>query len=154
MSDLLFAGILLYRSRESASHAFREYNQWFSTVQTDHLKIFYDTYTMLSQMSEEAEDDEMLPLSQIGLMMVDWIDPFKALWVLTSIDEVCGDWSVHRGREGSTIDTSVHLDLSIEVLKLILMETSRMYPGMLLIKRWWRKRKYRWLSKGPGVFTF
>lgn len=44
-----------------------------------HPKIFYDTYMMLSQMSEEAEDDEMLPLSQIGLMMVDWIDPFKAM---------------------------------------------------------------------------
>lgn len=34
---------------------------------------------MLSQMSEEAEDEEMLPLSQIGLMMVDWIDPFQAV---------------------------------------------------------------------------
>lgn len=42
-------------------------------------------------MSEEAEDDEMLPLSQIGLMMVDWIDPFKAMWVLASIDEARED---------------------------------------------------------------
>lgn len=56
-----------------------------------HPKIFYDTYMMLSQMSEEAEDDEMLPLSQIGLMMVDWIDPFKAMWVLASIDEARED---------------------------------------------------------------
>lgn len=95
---------------------------------------------MLSQMSEEAEDDEMLPLSQIGLMMVDWIDPFKAMWVLTSIDEAHEDWHVHSGREGSTIDTSVHLDLSVEVLKLILIETSRMCPGMLVIEHWWRKR--------------
>ncbi|EAL23115.1 hypothetical protein CNBA6400 [Cryptococcus deneoformans B-3501A] len=108
--------VLLYFSPETADNQpLRQCLTYFLPVycytaaenQRRMLSIFYDTYTMLSQMSEEAEDDEMLPLSQIGLMMVDWIDPFKAL-----------------GREGSTIDTSVHLDLSIEVLKLILMETS------------------------------
>lgn len=108
--------VLLYFSPETADNQpLRQCLTYFLPVycytaadnQRRMLSIFYDTYMMLSQMSEEAEDDEMLPLSQIGLMMVDWIDPFKAI-----------------GREGSTIDTSVHLDLSVEVLKLILIETS------------------------------
>ncbi|KIR69079.1 condensin complex subunit 3 [Cryptococcus bacillisporus CA1873] len=108
--------VLLYFSPETADNQpLRQCLTYFLPVycytaaenQRRMLSIFYDTYTMLSQMSEEAEDEEMLPLSQIGLMMVDWIDPFQVV-----------------GREGSTIDTSGHLDLSVEVLKLILIETS------------------------------
>ncbi|WVO20456.1 uncharacterized protein IAS62_001753 [Cryptococcus decagattii] len=108
--------VLLYFSPETADNQpLRQCLTYFLPVycytaaenQRRMLSIFYDTYMMLSQMSEEAGDEDMLPLSQIGLMMVDWIDPFQAV-----------------GREGSTIDTSGHLDLSVEVLKLILIETS------------------------------
>ena len=35
---------------------------------------------MLSQLAEEFEGEaDMLPLSQMGLMMVDWLDPEKAV---------------------------------------------------------------------------
>jgi condensin complex subunit 3 len=35
---------------------------------------------MLAQLCEEMEDEqEMPPLAQMGLMMVDWLDPQKAV---------------------------------------------------------------------------
>jgi len=35
---------------------------------------------MLAQMCEDAERDQpMLPLAQMGLMMVDWLDPQKVV---------------------------------------------------------------------------
>jgi hypothetical protein len=35
---------------------------------------------MLMQLSDEMEhEDGMLPLAQMGLMMVDWLDPQKAV---------------------------------------------------------------------------
>lgn len=35
---------------------------------------------MLQQLLDEREEDqEMLPLGQIGLMMIDWLDPLKAV---------------------------------------------------------------------------
>lgn len=44
------------------------------------VQIFSDTFTMLSQLAEEFEGEEdMLALSTMGLMMVDWLDPEKAV---------------------------------------------------------------------------
>lgn len=37
---------------------------------------------MLAQLHDELDDEqEMLPLGQMGLMMVDWLDPQKAVYV-------------------------------------------------------------------------
>jgi len=45
-----------------------------------YIQIFTDTLEMLAQMSEDAEKDQpMLPLAQMGLMMVDWLDPQKVV---------------------------------------------------------------------------
>jgi len=45
-----------------------------------HIQIFSDTLDMLAQMCEEAEKDQpMLPIAQMGLMMVDWLDPQKVV---------------------------------------------------------------------------
>ncbi|WVQ85926.1 hypothetical protein IAT38_008094 [Cryptococcus sp. DSM 104549] len=72
------------------------------------LSIFFDTYSRLSQSVEEAADDEMPPLSQMGLMIADWLDPQKTV-----------------EREGIIADATVHLDLAREILKSLLSETSR-----------------------------
>lgn len=34
---------------------------------------------MLAQLHEEAEDEPMLPLAQMGLILVDWLDPQKTV---------------------------------------------------------------------------
>jgi condensin complex subunit 3 len=45
-----------------------------------HIQIFTDTLESLAQMCEEAENDQpMLPIAQMGLMMVDWLDPQKVV---------------------------------------------------------------------------
>ena len=45
-----------------------------------YIQIFTDTLEMLAQMCEDAEKDQpMLPIAQMGLMMVDWLDPQKVV---------------------------------------------------------------------------
>lgn len=61
---------------------------------------------MLSELPEEFEgSNDLLPLGQMGLMMVDWLDPQKTV--------------------GAVVDHGVHLDLGLELLKALLTETSR-----------------------------
>jgi hypothetical protein len=44
------------------------------------IQIFTETFEMLATLHEDAGDDEpMLPLAQIGLMLVDWLDPQKTV---------------------------------------------------------------------------
>ena len=63
---------------------------------------------MLSQLHEEVEDEaDMPPLAQMGLMLVDWLDPQKTV-----------------EREGIQPDFKLHLDLGVGVLKGVLTETS------------------------------
>lgn len=86
---------------------------------------------MLGQLHEEAEDEqEMLGLQVMGLMMVDWLDPQKAVYVLTSSKDFVASSRVVviyvdsriRDRDGVKTDGDVHLDLAVEVLKGMLSE--------------------------------
>jgi condensin complex subunit 3 len=44
------------------------------------LSIFTDTLTHVSAFAEDFEGSpDLLPLAQMGLMMVDWLDPEKAV---------------------------------------------------------------------------
>ena len=57
---------------------------------TDPVQIFSDTFGLLAQIAEEAESDqEMLSLVQMGLMMVDWLDPTKTVLVKPSLARAC-----------------------------------------------------------------
>ncbi|WVQ70731.1 hypothetical protein IAR50_000253 [Cryptococcus sp. DSM 104548] len=107
--------VLLYFSPETADNQpLRQCLTYFLPVycytaaenQRRMLEIFYHTFGMLSKLWEEAEDEEMPPLSQIGLMMVDWLDPHKVV-----------------ERDGSTADPAIHLELAVEILKCLLTET-------------------------------
>jgi condensin complex subunit 3 len=43
-------------------------------------KIFIETFDILAKLTEENEDEQdMIPLAQAGLMMIDWTDPSKAV---------------------------------------------------------------------------
>ncbi|OCF43623.1 condensin complex subunit 3 [Kwoniella heveanensis CBS 569] len=108
--------VLLYFSPETADNQpVRQCLTYFLPVycysapenQRRMLSIFSETFSLLAELAEDARDEEMPPLAQMGLMMVDWLDPYKTV-----------------EREGVAIDTTVHLDLAIEVLKAILTETS------------------------------
>jgi hypothetical protein len=112
---------------------------------------------VLSQLGEDlAESQAMAQLSQMGLMMVDWMDPQKTVYV-----PVLHIWCLHisqaghylpcrhsqtlRGvlpnpwiridtdrcseREGIKQDQTVHLDLAIEILKSILVGTSSTFTA-------------------------
>ncbi|WWD20683.1 hypothetical protein CI109_105159 [Kwoniella shandongensis] len=109
--------VLLYFSPETADNQpLRQCLTYFLPVycysapvnQRRMLSIFSDTFGMLSQLADELEDDEMPPLAQMGLMMVDWLDPQKMV-----------------ERQGVRVDTTVHLDLSEIVLRSLLTETSK-----------------------------
>jgi condensin complex subunit 3 len=81
--------VLLYFSPETADNQpLRQCLTYFLPVfcysspknQRMLLDTFADTFVMLSTLGEEFEDvTDLLPLSQMGLMMVDWLDPFKAV---------------------------------------------------------------------------
>lgn len=84
-------------------------------------QIFSDTFEMLSQLHEEFEEEQMLPLAQMGLMMVDWLDPLKAVSVQPS------DLRTRltaRERDGVRLETGLHLSLGVEILKMTLVETT------------------------------
>ncbi|WVW80873.1 hypothetical protein I302_102863 [Kwoniella bestiolae CBS 10118] len=109
--------VLLYFSPETADNQpLRQCLTYFLPVycysssenQGRMLSIFSDTFGLLAQLSEDAEDEEMPPLAQMGLMMVDWLDPHK---------------TVERG--GATIDTAIHLDLAEQIFRSLLTETSK-----------------------------
>lgn len=81
--------VLLYFSPETADNQpLRQCLTYFLPVycyssaanQQRMLNIFSDTFVMLAQLGEEFENAaDLLPLSQMGLMMVDWLDPHKAV---------------------------------------------------------------------------
>ncbi len=89
---------------------------------------------MLAQLHDELDDEqEMLPLGQMGLMMVDWLDPQKAVYVSSHICSfILGCSPLHElmkrfdcsERDGVNSDQGVHLDLAMDILKSILAETS------------------------------
>ena len=82
MSHLLLACLLLFLAREPAPDAVCESRAAIQSYWTNHAQIFSDTLGLLVQLAEEMEDgQEMLPLAQMGLMMVDWLDPQKAVYV-------------------------------------------------------------------------
>ncbi|WWC92262.1 uncharacterized protein L201_007216 [Kwoniella dendrophila CBS 6074] len=116
--------VLLYFSPETADNQpLRQCLTYFLPVycysspdnQRRMLSIFSDTFGLLAQLLEEAEDEEMPPLAQMGLMMVDWLDPQKTV-----------------ERDGVTIDTAIHLDLAEQILRAILTETSKEMRKALL----------------------
>ncbi|OCF54753.1 condensin complex subunit 3 [Kwoniella mangroviensis CBS 10435] len=116
--------VLLYFSPETADNQpLRQCLTYFLPIycysssenQRRMLSIFSDTFGLLAQLSEEAEDEEMPPISQMGLMMVDWLDPQK---------------TVERG--GVKIDTAIHLDLAEQILESLLTETSKEMRKALL----------------------
>ncbi|KAK4686707.1 condensin complex subunit 3, partial [Tremellales sp. Uapishka_1] len=110
--------VLLYFSPETTDNqALRQCLTYFLPVycysapsnQRLMLSIFGETFTKLCRLGDDLEDEQDLtPLSQMGMMMIDWMDPQKAV-----------------EREGVQTDNSVHLDLAAEVLKVILEETSK-----------------------------
>jgi hypothetical protein len=52
-------------------------------------QIFTSTLEMLATLHEDAgEDEPMLPLAQMGLMMVDWLDPQKTVLVVPSSSDI------------------------------------------------------------------
>jgi condensin complex subunit 3 len=81
--------VLLYFSPETADNQpLRQCLTYFLPVfcytspknQRLMLRIFGDTFVMLSTLGEEFEDaTDLLPLAQMGLMMVDWLDPYKTV---------------------------------------------------------------------------
>lgn len=81
MSVLLPPGVLLLLIRASTGNAFCKSDSRLSRVGADE-QIFTSTFEMLATLSEDATEDEpMLPLAQMGLMMVDWQDPQKTVYV-------------------------------------------------------------------------
>lgn len=93
--DVFPPGVLLYLSSKSTALAFRAYPFSPSSLgrtpydEADPGQIFAETFTMLGQLHEEAEEDqEMLPLQVMGLMLVDWLDPQKAVYVRMSRSSV------------------------------------------------------------------
>ena len=63
---------------------------------------------MLAQLHDDVEDEPMLPLAQMGLILVDWLDPQKAVYVAcprpnrcdTGADRIqCQGWN----RDGSHV---------------------------------------------------
>jgi len=47
---------------------------------TETAQIFANTFSLLAQLADELEgEQELLPLAQMGMMMVDWLDPQKAV---------------------------------------------------------------------------
>ncbi|WVR08557.1 hypothetical protein IAU60_005612 [Kwoniella sp. DSM 27419] len=109
--------VLLYFSPETADNqALRQCLTYFLPVfcysaaenQRRMLSIFSDTLCMLAELAEEADEEEMPPVAQMGLMMVDWLDPHKTV-----------------EKERVAPDTTVHLDLATEMLRSILSETSK-----------------------------
>jgi len=81
--------VLLYFSPETADNQpLRQCLAYFLPVfcymspknQRLMLRIFADTFATLSSLEEEFEDaTDLLQLSQMGLMMVDWLDPYKTV---------------------------------------------------------------------------
>lgn len=83
MLDLLPPSVLLLLTHQPAQAPHRESRdqvEWTRVAVLTYVQIFSDTFTMLSQLAEEFEGEEdMLALSTMGLMMVDWLDPEKAV---------------------------------------------------------------------------
>ncbi|ORY20755.1 nuclear condensing complex subunit [Naematelia encephala] len=122
--SILQSLVLLYFSPETADNQpLRQCLTYFLPVycysssenQKRMLSIFMDTFNMLAQLHEEVDEEGMLPLGQMGLMIVDWLDPEKTV-----------------ERDGAKGDMQVHLELGIEVLKGILTETSKEVRKALL----------------------
>ena len=85
VSNVFLADLLLLFAREPTPNALCA----LVTCQTREIlltvrrQIFSDTFNLLSQLAEEIEEDqEMLPLAQMGLMMTDWLDPTKTVYVV------------------------------------------------------------------------
>ncbi|KAI9633507.1 nuclear condensing complex subunits, C-term domain-containing protein [Dioszegia hungarica] len=129
-ASMLRSLVLLYFSPESADNqALRQCLTYFFPVycysssdnQRTLLSVFSESLEVLQQILEEIEgEQDMPPLSQIGLMMIDWLDPLKAV-----------------ERQGAKVDLAIHLDLALEVCKSILEEESKDV----------RKAMVAWLSK-------
>ena len=81
MPHLLSSGILLLLTRKSTAIALGSLLLChIGSMPDERLQIFSDTFGMLAQLHDELDDEqEMLPLGQMGLMMVDWLDPRKAV---------------------------------------------------------------------------
>lgn len=86
MSDILLARVLLLCAGESTSDVIGESSYCITflpslrsgaDLQTH--QIFSTTFEMLAQLAEDMEDGEMPPLTQLGLMFVDWLDPQKTV---------------------------------------------------------------------------
>ncbi|KAL7422917.1 chromosome condensation complex Condensin, subunit G [Cryptotrichosporon argae] len=118
-ANVLQSLVLLYFSPETADNqALRQCLTYFLPVycysspenQRRMLDIFAETFEMLVQLADEFEDagPTLLPLATMGLMMIDWLDPQKAV-----------------ERDGTPVDQAIHLDLATVVLKLVLAERSR-----------------------------
>ncbi|KAG8917004.1 hypothetical protein FRC02_003417 [Tulasnella sp. 418] len=69
-------------------------------------QVFLHTYDLLQRHRSDLEPgQEMIPASQIALLFVDWTDPEKAVEV-----------------KDQAIDTAVHVDLAIDVMKTLLKQ--------------------------------
>ncbi|BEI81457.1 hypothetical protein CcaverHIS002_0206170 [Cutaneotrichosporon cavernicola] len=114
-TDVLQTVVMLYFSPDTADNQpLRQCLTYFLPVycysssenQARMLSIFNDTLNHVSTFAEDFEGSpDLLPLAQMGLMMVDWLDPEKAV--------------------GNHVDIGMHLDLGIVLLKLLLTETVR-----------------------------
>ena len=79
MSDILLTGILLLLARQPKAHA-QCRSHPVKRKSKAHVQIFTETFERLNQLIEEQEGEvEMPPLAQMGLMMVDWLDPQKVV---------------------------------------------------------------------------
>ncbi|KAF9508646.1 hypothetical protein BS47DRAFT_1320578 [Hydnum rufescens UP504] len=65
-------------------------------------RIFIKSMQTLADLYTELDDEEMVTPAQVGIMLVDWTDPTKAVKV-----------------EGQRPDQEVHVDVAIEILRIL-----------------------------------
>lgn len=85
MPHVLPAGVLLLVAREPAPPGESELEichvgKSRSAGDEAYAQIFPDCYELFGQLAEEWDGDrDLVPVSTMGLMLVDWLDPFKVV---------------------------------------------------------------------------
>lgn len=82
-----------------------------------------EVYTRISTMYNELEgDEEMVHPLQVSSLLVDWMDPQKAMYVLPSHirQTFVLSWSTLSEIRGESADKNIHVDLSVDIIKALL----------------------------------
>ena len=78
--------------------------------------------TMSDLFEDLEEDEEMVAPAQIGLMLVDWTDPSKAVYVLTkacSRNTLFTSNLEYSKADGRPTDESIHVDVAIDIVRAL-----------------------------------